>query len=92
MKKKILTLLFAAGLVSLSASSQTIKQNIDKQAKDKNTMDRSAKADVLIQKKTIYDSSKTKSTSAKVISQTTAVKKIKYNKHKYKKKARSSSK
>jgi|GEM_PF-6389372 len=91
MKKKILSLLFAASMITLSASSQTIKDNIDKLAKDKNTKDRSAKADVLIQKKTISDSAEIKTAPAKVISKTPAVKQ-KYKKSKYKKKTKKDSK
>jgi len=52
-------------VVSANVFSQTIKQNIDKQMKDKNTMDRSAKADVLIQKKTISDSTAIKKQTLK---------------------------
>ena len=54
MKRIIIISIFS--VLSANVFSQTIKQNIDKQMKDKNTMDRSAKADVLIQKKTISDS------------------------------------
>ena len=91
MKKKILTLLVVGILVSISASSQTIKDNIDKLAKDKSTKDRAAKADVLIQKKTIYDSTQTKTAPAKVISKTPTVKQ-KYKRSKYKKKTKKDSK
>ena len=92
MKKKIFTLLVVGILVSISASSQTIKDNIDKLAKDKETKERSAKADVLIQKKTISDSTQIKITPVKVVSKTQPVNKVKYKKYKYKKKAKTSSK
>ena len=75
----------------MSASSQTIKDNIDKLAKDKNTKDRSAKADVLIQKKTISDSTEIKTSIVKVITKTPAVKQT-YKKSKYKKKTKKDSK
>ena len=92
MKKKILTLLVVGILVSISASSQTIKDNIDKAAKDKSNADRAAKADVLIHKKTIHDSTQIKVTPVKVVSKTQPVNKVKYKKYKYKKKAKTSSK
>ena len=91
MKQKIFTLLFAASMITISASSQTIKDNIGKLAKDKNTQDRAAKADVLIQKKIISDSTQTKITSVKVVSKSPAVKQ-KYKKSKYKKKTKKDSK
>ena len=91
MKKKIFTLLVAVTMVSFSASSQTIKDNIDKAAKDKSTMDRAAKADVLIHKKTISDSTQTKIAQVKVVSKTPE-EKVKYKRHKYKKKAKPSTK
>ncbi len=93
MKKKIFTFLFIAGFISFSASSQTIKENIDKAAKDKNNADRAAKADVLIHKRIIYDStSQTKITPNKVVTKTPEINKIKSKKHKCKKKFSSSSK
>lgn len=85
--KKILTLLISGIMISLSASSQTIKDNIDKLAKDKATQDRAAKADVLIHKKSISDST----TEIKIIpvasSKTKPVKKVKYKKNKVKPKS-----
>ena len=93
MKKKILALLISGIMLSISASAQTVKDNIDKAIKDKNAKENSAKADVLIQKKTIADSTTTKITPAKVVSKTTAVNsvnKVKYKKHKYKKKRKTS--
>jgi tryptophanyl-tRNA synthetase len=87
MKKKILSLLFAATMITLSASSQTIKDNIDKLAKDKNTKERAAKADVFIQKKNILDSTEIKTAPQKVIVKTPAVKQ-KYKASKYKKKTK----
>lgn len=91
MKTKILSLLFAASIFTISASSQTIKDNIDKLAKDKSTKERSAKADVLIQKKAISDSTEIKTTPAKVIAKTPAVKQ-KYKSSKYKKKTKKGTK
>ncbi len=92
MKKKIFTLLFAAGLISFSASSQTIKDNIDKAAKDKSNADRAAKADVLIHEKIIFDSAEVKITPVKVVTKTPAVNKVKSKKYKYKKKRKTTSK
>ena len=92
MKKKIFTMLFAVSLISFGASAQTIQQNIDKAAKDRNNAERAAKADVFIQKRTIYDSTQTQLSTTKVVSKNPEVKKVKYKKHKYKKKNRSSSK
>jgi hypothetical protein len=87
MKKKIFTFLFAASFISISSFSQTVKDNIDKAAKDKSTTDRSARADVLIHKKTISDNSvKTTKTTQKVTLSATTVKTTKYKKNKYKKK------
>ena len=54
MKSIIIVSIFSA--LAANVFSQTIKQNIDKQLKDKTTMDKAAKADVLIQKKTVTDS------------------------------------
>lgn len=74
MKKKIFTLLFAATMVSVGASSQIIKDNIDKAHNDKNTKEKSAKADVVIQKKIIFDTAQIKLAPQKVISKTPATK------------------
>ena len=93
MKKKIFTLLVVGILVSISASSQTIKDNIDKAAKDRSNADRAAKADVLIHKKTIHDSTQIKVTPVKVVSKTPAapiLNKTKFKKHTYKKKRKTS--
>ena len=91
MKTKIFALMIAGSFFYCSAFSQTVKENIDKAAKDKNTMDRSAKADVLIQKKIIFDSSsQTKKTTQKIIPSAAAVKKTKSKKGKYKKKYKTS--
>jgi 5'-3' exonuclease len=81
--KKILTFFFAGIMISFSASSQTIKQNIDKAIKDKNAKENSAKADVIIQKRTITDSTvtKTKSDKKKI---KTPVTTVKHKKHKHK--------
>ena len=92
MKKKIFTLLVSGIMISINASSQTIKENIDKQAKDKANKDRAAKADVLIHKKIIYDSTQIKITPVKVVSKTWPVSKVNYKNHKYKKKTKTSSK
>ncbi len=92
MKKKIYTLLALCIMITISASSQTVKDNIDKLHKDKNTADRAAKADVLIHKKIIYDSTQTKTVSGKVVSNTSGVTKTKYKSYKYKKKKKNISK
>jgi hypothetical protein len=95
MKTKMLTLLISAVMISLGASSQTIKDNIDKLAKDKSTRDKADRADVLIHKKVIYDSVQIKTTPAKVVSKTTPAtgeSKIKHKQKKYKKKTKKSSK
>ena len=86
MKKKLFTVLITSLIVSISASSQTIKENIDKLAKDKETKDRAAKADVLIHKKIISDSSSaTKVNSAKTVVKTpSSTVKHKKRKHKVK--------
>ena len=89
MKKKIFTLFVTALIISLSAGAQTIKDNIDKAAKDKTTQDKATKADVLIHKNVIYDdSTKTTITPVKVVTKTYANDKLKYktHNHKYKKK------
>jgi len=93
MKKKLFTLLFAVTIVTINASSQTVRDNIDKLAKDKSTKDRAAKADVLIQKKTIFDATQIKVTPVKVVSKTPAapiLNKTKFKKHTYKKKRKTS--
>lgn len=92
MKKKIFTLLIMAAMISISASSQTIKDNIDKLAKDKSTTDKAAKADVLIQQKNIFDSAQIKTTSAKKVSNVNSFVKTKCTAHKHKKKRKVSSK
>lgn len=92
MKKKIFTLVVSGIMITLSASSQTIKENIDKLAKDKSTRDKADKADVIIMKKEIADSAQIKTTPVKVVTKTAAIKKVKSKKHKYKKKSTSSSK
>ncbi len=87
MKKKIFTLLFAVTMVTISASSQTIKDNINKAHNDKDAKEKSAKADVLILKKTISDSTQIKTAPVKVVAKTPATK-VKYKKLKYKKKTK----
>ena len=91
MKKKIFTLLFAATMVTISASSQTIKDNIDKAHNDKDAKQKSAKADVFILKKTISDSTQIKVAPQKVISKMPSSK-VKYKKLKYKKKTKTTGK
>jgi hypothetical protein len=95
MKKKIFTLLTLGIMISISASSQTVKDNIDKLHKDKNTADRAAKADVLIHKKSVYDSTTIKpslatASSSKVATKKILVTKTKIKKHKYKTKKKAS--
>ena len=82
---KIFALLLALSITTVSALSQTIKENIDKAAKDKNTKDRAAKADVLIQPKTITPAPVI--TAVKVqprVIKAAPVKKVKY-KHRHRK-------
>ena len=90
MKKKTFTFLIVAFMVSLGATSQTVRDNIDKAIRDKNAKENSAKADVIIQKKIIADTIQTKVTPAKVVSNTQQVYKIKQKKRKYKSKKKSS--
>lgn len=78
-------------MISISASSQTVKDNIDKAHNDKDAKEKSAKADVLILKKTISDSTQIKVPPQKVISKT-PVTKVKYKKHKFKRKTKTSGK
>jgi biopolymer transport protein ExbD len=91
MNKKIFTFLIAATMVTISASSQTIKDNIDKAHNDKDAKEKSAKADVLILKRTISDSTKIKVAQQKVISKTPETK-MKYKKQKFKRKTKMSGK
>jgi hypothetical protein len=89
MKNKIFTLLALGIMSSISASSQTVKDKIEKLHKDKNTAERAAKADVLMHKKTIYDSTQINSpSSSKVVLKKPVSTKTKYKKHKYKKKSK----
>ena len=93
MKKRFLTLFIAVIIYSVNASSQTIRDNIDKAAKDKSNAEKAAKADVLIQKKVIYDDlTKIQITPTKVVTTTSAESKTKYKKNKYKQKKKVSSK
>jgi len=91
MKKKIISLLAIAIMVSYSVTSQTVKDNVDKLAKDKNTAERAAKADVLMHKKIIFDSTQNSTTPSSVLSKSTVAKKEKYKKHKHKMKTKKSS-
>lgn len=79
-------------MISASASSQTIKENIDKAIKDKNVKENSAKADVYIQKRTITDSTVTKISPAKTVVKTSAGNTVKHKKHKRKAKFKKGSK
>ena len=89
MKKKFFTLMIVSGFC-FSAFSQTVKEDIDRAAKDKSNADRAAKADVLIHKKIITDeSTKVIITPVKVVSKPISQTKKKY-KSKYKKKTKSS--
>ena len=87
MKKKIFTLLTLGIMISVSASSQTIKDNIDKAAKDKSNADRAAKADVLIHKK-IIDTTQINIKPKNTVSKTPVITNNKCIKHKYKKKVK----
>ena len=92
MKKKIFTLLALGIMISISASSQTVKENIEKAKNDKDAEERSAKADVYIHKKIIADSIATKVTPAKTVVKTPGVNKVKHKKHKHKAKFKKASK
>lgn len=93
MKKKLFTLLITGFMISISASSQTIRENIDKLAKDKETKDRAAKADVLIHKKNIsVPSSTTKVDSANAVVKTSRPNIVKHKKRKHKVKVKKPSK
>ncbi|HUS01649.1 MAG TPA: hypothetical protein VMY77_07975 [Chitinophagaceae bacterium] len=93
MKKKLFTLLITGIMISISATSQTIRENIDKLAKDKETKDRAAKADVLIHKRTISDtSSATKVNPAKTVVKTQGANTVKHKKRKHKVKFKKPSK
>ena len=90
MKKKIFTLMIIS-VSCLNGFSQTIKENIDKAAKDKSNADRAAKADVLIHKKIITDdSTKVIITSTKVVSKPIVKTKKKYKATKQKKNLKTS--
>ncbi len=90
MKKKIFTLILIS-MSGLNVFSQTIKENIDKAAKDKSNADRAAKADVLIHKKIITtDTTVTKITPVKVVTKPVAKRKKKYNSSKQKKRIKTS--
>ena len=96
MKKKIFSFLIFAIMISVNAHSQTIKENLDKLAKDRSIRDKADKADVLMQKKVISDSAQTKTaqtktTPAKVVSKTGG-QKVKHKKHKHKLKLKKATK
>lgn len=84
MKKKIFTLVITCIMISINASSQSVKDNIDKAIKDKNAKENSAKADVLIHKKVIADSTTSKVAPANTVVKTAGVNKVKHKKHKHK--------
>lgn len=75
-------------LLSFSASSQTIKNTIDKAARDKATADKAAKADVLIHKTIIFDSTQIRSIHPEQKIQKGGVYKLKVKRHIYKRKKR----
>jgi len=92
MKKIIFTFIISASMISFNASAQTIRENIDKLAKDKATQEeRAAKADVYIMKNKITDdSTNVKATDKKVVAKTSAGSKTKYKSKKAGKKCNSS--
>jgi hypothetical protein len=92
MKKKLFTLLITGFMISITASSQTIKENIDRLAKDKETKDRAAKADVLIHKKTISVPSSTKVDSTNTVVKTSRLNIVKHKNRKHKVKIKKSPK
>lgn len=55
MKTKFFTIAFSVCLLSLNSISQTVRDKIEKQAKDPITKENAAKADVYVQKKIIFD-------------------------------------
>ncbi len=55
MKTKFFTIAFSLSLLSLNSISQTVRDKINKQAKDPATRENAAKADVYVQKNIIYD-------------------------------------
>ena len=91
MNKKFFLLFLLAGFTTLNSFSQTIKDKINTQAQDKNLKTNAAKADVFIHEKSIFNSSSTTIDTANITTDN-AVKKIKYNKHKFKKKYKKTSK
>ena len=92
MKKKLFTLLVTGIMITITASSQTIKENIDKLAKDKETKERGAKADVLIHKKVIADTVAPKISSGKKVVKSPGSNVVKHKKHKHKVKFKKPSK
>lgn len=94
MNNKIFPLIIAGTIISAQGFSQTVKENIDKAAKDKSTADRAAKADVLVQKKTasIYnaDSQSASSVSSNVSASQSHVKVKRKKHHKHWRKKRKS--
>ena len=91
MKKKILAIFILAIITGGSAPAQTIKDNIDKAHNSRDAKDKSAKADVLIQPKTISDSVALKTAPVKSKAISTGVKiKSKSKNGKYKRKQKTS--
>lgn len=92
MKKKLFSILISGIMLSVSASAQTIKENIDKAKNDKNAERNSAKADVIIHKNIIADSAITKTTPVKTVIKAPGGSSMKQKKHKNKGKFKKSSK
>lgn len=92
MKKKLFILQITAIMISATASSQTIKDNLDQLSKDPATKERAEKADVLIHKKVITDSTRKKTTPEKTVVRTTGANKVKHKKGKHKLKLKKPSK
>ena len=90
MKKEILAMFILGIMAGATASAQTIKDNIDKAHNSKDAKDKSAKADVIIQPKTISDSAASKTVPVKSVSKISGSKeKNNEGKHKHKQKTSS---
>jgi archaellum component FlaG (FlaF/FlaG flagellin family) len=100
MKKKLFIPLFIINLFCGAAFAQTIKDKVNRAAKDSSRAANAAKADVYVQKKTIADPNQIKITAvtagkknaAENKRKVTGANKVKYKRHKFKSKKRSSSK
>ena len=88
--KKFLTAMIAITALSPGAQSQTVKENIDKAIRENRAKDHSAKADVIIQKKVIADSTTANIPPKKTVSKAKGENKIKHKRKKYKTQYRSS--